>query len=173
MNPIRAIAELPFERRDARDLLNLRQHRDLPDADYTGFGHARVEAIRLESKDGEALEVRGALVLAVHSMEEPEELSGDIELEFFVPEVGEGYSVTVLLSAFLSVWLPLLRGDEQAIVLVVCNPNQTILPVPAAAGQTPFYYPLGDVESWLEVVDGRTSLHLVAGAWHCAEAGHE
>ncbi|MSP63407.1 MAG: hypothetical protein EXR72_24305 [Myxococcales bacterium] len=169
MNPIRAIADLPFLRRDVLDLLNLRHHRDQPDPDYTGFGHARVDTIRLDAEGGEPCDVRDALLLAVHSTEEPEELAGDIELEFFVPEVGEDYSVTVLLSVFLRVWLPLLRSDERAIVLVVCNPNRTLLPATTAAGQTPLYYPLGDVASWLDVADGRKYLRLHAGSWRRAE----
>ena len=169
MTPIRAIADLPFVRRDVLDLLNLRHHRAAPDPDYTGFGHARVDALQLEGDVGEPVEVRGALVIAVHSMEEPEELPGDIDLEFILPEVGADHSVTVLLSAFLRVWLPLVHGDERAIVLVVCNPNQTLLPAPAAAGRTPFYYPLGDVESWLHVADDHKEVRLAARSWRCAE----
>jgi hypothetical protein len=172
MTPIRAIADLPFVRRDVLDLLNLRHHRAAPDPDYTGFGHARVDALQLESEVGEPVEVREALVVAVHSTEEPEALPGDIDLEFVLPEVSADHSVTVLLSAFLRVWLPLVQGGERAIVLVVCNPNQTLLPAPAAAGQTPFYYPLGDVESWLEVEDGQQEVRLKAHSWRCAVAEH-
>jgi hypothetical protein len=172
MTPIRAIADLPFLRRDVLDLLNLRHHREAPDPDYTGFGHARVEALQLEGDEGEPVEVRGALVLAVHSMEEPEELPGDIDLEFIVPELGADHSVTVLLSDFLRVWLPLVHGDARAIVLVVCNPNQTLLPTPPAAGRTPFYYPLGDVESWLEVTDDHQQVRLAARSWRRAEVAH-
>jgi hypothetical protein len=172
MTPIRAIADLPFVRRDVLDLLNLRHHRAAPDPDYTGFGHARVDALHLEGEVGEPVEVRGALVIAVHSMEEPEELPGDIDLEFVLPEVSADHSVTVLLSAFLRVWLPLVHGDERAIVLVVCNPNQTLLPAPTAAGGTPFYYPLGDVESWLHEADDQQEVHLVARSWRCAEGEH-
>ncbi len=175
MNPIRAIADLPFLRREVLDLLNLRHHRDAPDVDYIGFGHAWVDAIRLEGLEGEhdePIEVRRALLIAVHTTKDPEKLPGDLELEFFVPEVGEDYSVTVLLSDFLRVWLPLVRADERAIVLVVCNPNRTPLPAPAAAAQTPFHYPLGDVESWLDVADGHKVLRLVAGSWRCAEREH-
>lgn len=172
MTPIRAIADLPFVRRDVLDLLNLRGQRAAPDPDYTGFGHARVDRLELESEEDEPVELRGALVIAVHSMEEPEELPGDIDLEFILPELGPDHSVTVLLSAFLRVWLPLVRGDERAIVLVVCNPNQTLLPAPAAAGRTPFYYPLGDVESWLDDQDGHQEVRLVARSWRRAEVAH-
>lgn len=170
MKPIRAIADLPFLRRDVLDLLNLRHHRDAPDPDFAGFGHARVDAIQLEGERDDPLVLRTALVIAVHTTEEPEALPGDLELEFFIPEVDKDYSVTVLLSAFLRVWLPLVRKEEQAIVLVVCNPNQTLLPTPAAAGQTPLYYPLGDVESWLDGASGQTYLRLVAGSWRRAES---
>jgi hypothetical protein len=172
MTPIRAIADLPFARRDVLDLLNLRHHLAAPDPDYTGFGHAQVDALRLEAEGDEPVEVRGALVIAVHSMEDPEELPGDLDLEFILPEVSAEHSVTVLLSAFLRVWLPLVHGDERAIVLVVCNPNQTLLPAPPAAGQTPFYYPLGDVESWLDIEDGQHEIRLVARSWRCAEGEH-
>jgi hypothetical protein len=172
MTPIRAIADLPFVRRDVLDLLNLRHHRAAPDPDYTGFGHARVAALQLEGDAGDPLELREALVIAVHSMEEPEELPGDIDLEFVLPEVGPDHSVTVLLSDFLRVWLPLVHGDERAIVLVVCNPNQTLLRAPAAAGRTPFYYPLGDVESWLDVADDDKQVRLAARAWRRAEGEH-
>ena len=52
-------------------------------------------------------------------------------------------------------------------VLVVCNPHRATIAVPAAlaATGTRFYYPLGDVECWLEEVDGRRELRLVADAW--------
>ncbi len=173
MTPIHAIADLPFARRDVRDLLNLRHHRAAPDPDYAGFGHARVDALQLAGEAGEPVDVHGALVIAVHSMEEPEETPGDIDLEFFLPAVSADHSVTMLLSAFLRVWLPLIRGDERAIVLVVCNPHQTLLRAPAAAGPTPFYYPLGDVESWLVADDDHhQSIRLVARSWRCAEGEH-
>jgi hypothetical protein len=167
VEPIRAIGELPFERRDVLDLLNLRAPRDAPDPDYAGYGHARVDAIHLEASGGEARLVRDALLIAVHSADEPEELDDDIELEFVVPAVADDYSVTVLLSRFLPVWLPRVGGDERAVVLVVCNPHRAAIARPAAlaASGTRFYYPLGDVESWLETGDGRRSLHLVAEAW--------
>lgn len=172
MTPVRAIADLPFVRRDVLDLLNLRHHRATPDPDYTGFGHARVDMLRLASDEGKPIEVRGALVIAVHSMEDPQELAGDIDLEFILPEVSADHSAVVLLSDFLRVWLPLIHGDERAIVLVVCNPNQTRFPAPPAAGQTPFYYPLGDVESWLEDEDGQQAIQLVARSWRRAEVEH-
>ena len=172
MTPIGAISDLPFVRRDVLDLLNLRHHRAAPDPDYTGFGHARVDALQLEGDDGQPVELHEALVIAVHSMEEPEEMSGDIDLEFILPETSGEHSVTVLLSAFLRVWLPLVRGDERAIVLVVCNPNQTLLRAPPSAGRTPFYYPLGDVESWLQAADDHQEVRLVARSWRRAEGEH-
>jgi hypothetical protein len=168
--PIRAIGELPFRPRDVFELLNLSEHRDAPDRDYAGYGHARVDEVYLETHAGVARRVRDALLIAVHSADEPEELDDDIELEFVVPEVGDDYSVTVLLSRFLPAWLPRVSADERAVVLVVCNPHQATLATPAAlaASGTPFYYPLGDVESWLETADGRRELRLVADAWRVA-----
>lgn len=177
MARIHRIAELPLRERDALDLLHLRVHRDVPDPDYTGYGFARVDAIRLESRDGSApIVVRDGLLVAVHSTEAPAPLPlpGDIELEFVIAEpasdpAGE-YSVTVLLSAFLDHWLPRLGDGERPVVLVVCNPNRTSLVRPRSAGRAPFHHPLGDVESWLEVERGRRWPCLVADAWRLAEA---
>jgi hypothetical protein len=165
MEPIRSIAALPFRRREALDLLDLRVRREAPNADYTGFGHALADEVVLEERDGGARVVREALLLAVHTAEDPEELPGDLELEFFVPEVGPDYSVTVLLSAFLHEWLPRVRGGESAIVLVVCNPLAARIARPEAAGATPFHHPLGDVEAWLAIDHGRQAIHLVADRW--------
>jgi hypothetical protein len=108
-------------------------------------------------------------VVAVHSTEHPENLADDVELEFVIPEVAADYSVTVLLSAFLRTWLPLVSGGERAIVIVVCNPHQATIAQPAAVGGTPVYYPLGDVESWVDDDDGHQTIRLVAQAWPTTE----
>jgi len=165
MRPIIRIDEIPFLQRDAQDLLNLGVHREIPDGDYTGFGYALIEEIRLEAFAlSEPIVLRDVLLLAMHSIEDPGESPDDLELEFFVPEVSADYSVTVLLSMFLSIWLPKIRARESAIVLAVCNPHEIRLPTPTT-GNTPFYYPLGDVESWLEAEDGRRIPCLTAAGW--------
>ncbi len=167
MEPIRAIAEIPFRRREPLELLNLQIDRDEPDPDYTGFGYSRVPLIRLEAADGTPpLVVRDALLIALHCTEIGPALPDDVELEFFVDEVEKDYSVTTPLSAFLASWLPKIRGDEQAVVLALCNRHRAAIPRPAALGATPFYFAEGDVDSWL---DPEGALRLVADAWRRAD----
>jgi hypothetical protein len=164
--PIQSIGDIPFRQRPVLELLNLDVRRDAPDLDYAGFGHARAAEIVLETRDGARRVVAEPLILAVHSDDDPEPLDGDIELAFDDGDPDGG--VAVLLSDFLRVWLPRLRGDERAIVLVACNPHRAHLPRPAGAPDVPVFYALGDVESWLEGDDRRQTLHLVAEAWRTA-----
>jgi hypothetical protein len=168
------IAELPFRRRDILDLLHLDTDREEPDPDYAGYGHGIAPVIGLASRRGGAQLVRDALVIAVHSADEPERPADDILLELAVPEVAAGHAVTVLLSDFLRVWLPRLRsdGDERRpIVLVVCNAHHARLARPPAARGVPLHYPLGEVESWIHFDGGQGSLRLVADAWCLLEDG--
>lgn len=169
MQPIRSIAELPFREHDPLELLNLLEARDSPVLDDTRFGWCRLGELWLDDGSAEPRRVRDALVLAVHAAEEPERLADDVELEFFVEEVAKDYSVTVLLSKFLEVWLPRVSGGERAIVLAMCNPHRATLARPAIAGATPVHYALGDVDSWLDVVDGRRHVRLAADSWRLAE----
>ncbi|WP_437783475.1 hypothetical protein [Sorangium sp. So ce1097] len=171
MQPLRSISELPFRCRPALELLNLEQHRDAPDVESTQFGWCRVDALWLDGRaDREPLRVTDALVVAVHSADEPEVLPDDVELEFFVEEVAKDYSVTVLLSAFLERWLPAAFSGERAIVLAMCNPHAARIRRPEAAGRTPVYYADGDVDAWLDTdTDGRRHIRLEAEAWHIAE----
>lgn len=170
MQPIRSIAELPFRQHDPLELLNLTTPRDTPVLDDTRFGWCHLAELWLDDGAGEPRLVRDALVLALHAAEEPEALADDVELEFFVEEVAKDYSVTVLLSKFLAVWLPRVAGrGERAIVLAMCNPHRAVLPRPPAAGATPVHYALGDVDSWLDVVDGRRHVRLAADTFCLAE----
>jgi hypothetical protein len=171
MEPIRSILDIPFAEHDLVELLNLHEDRDVPDFDYSRFGHARADVLFLEERGGlEPLPpVRDALLLALHSTEEPELLDRDIELEFFVEEVARDYSVTVLLSAFLEKWLPLVSRDERAVVLALCNPHGAAIARPAILRGTPLYYAVGDVESWLDTEDGRPLIRLMADAWRLAD----
>jgi hypothetical protein len=167
MGPIRSLAEIPFDRREPLDLLNLSQDRAAPDADYTGFGHTRLDLVWLEDKTGTRVPVPDALVLALHSCDLGEAMPDDVQLEFFIDEVEPGYSVRANLSDFLRARLPELRGDEGAIVLAMCNPHRATLARPAAAGSVPVHYPVGDVESWLD----EEGVRLQAEAWRVAGGG--
>ncbi|KYF72980.1 hypothetical protein [Sorangium cellulosum] len=171
MQPLRSISELPFHGRPALELLNLEQHRDAPDLESTQFGWCQVAEVWLDGRaDRAPLRVTDALIVAVHAADEPEALSDDVELEFFVEEVAKDYSVTVLLSTFLDRWLPAAFRGERAIVLAMCNPHAARIRPPKAAGRTPVYYADGDVDTWLDTDgDGRQRIRLEAEAWHIAE----
>ncbi len=154
MPMITSIAELPFAERPVLELLRLDDPaRTAPDLDYAGFGHARVDRVTLAGAGGG--EVRDARLLALHSADDGEALADDVELEFVLDDG----SVAALLSAFLARWLPRVRGDERALVLVMCNPHRATL---ALALDVPVYYALGDVTSWLSD-DGE--LELIAETW--------
>jgi hypothetical protein len=146
----RTILELPFRERRLHDVLHLDGKRVAPDRDYAGYGWARADAIWLDE-----LRVRDALVLALHSADDAEPLTDDIELEF---ELAGHAPVSVLASMFLAKWLPQLPRAS-AIVLAVCNPHRATLHVPAPA---PLYYAHGDVESWLDEGDAGTRIRLAA-----------
>lgn len=167
MQPIRAIAELPFHEHDPLELLNLLEMRESPVLDDSRFGWARVGDLWLDDGRDAPRHLRDALVLGLHAAEEPEPLADDVELEFFIDEIAKDYSVTVLLSKFLDVWLPRVSGGERAIVLAMCNPHRARLARPASAGATPLHYGAGDVDSWLDLPERR--IRLAAPAWRLAE----
>jgi hypothetical protein len=170
LQPIRSIADLPFRPKDPLELLNLHVERATPVLDDIGFGWSRVGELWLDDGAAEPRPLRDALVFALHAAEEPEPLADDVELEFFIEEVAKDYSVTVLLSKFLDVWLPRVTGaGERHIVLAMCNPHRALLPRPPRAGATPVHHALGDVDSWLDVVDGRRHVRLAADTWRIAE----
>ena len=171
MQPIESIDDLPFHERDALTLLNFRADESELDDDYYQYGYARIDVVNLIA-DGATeplTQVRDALLLALHSADEPEYLTDDVELEFFVDEVADDYSVTVLLSDFLAHWLPRITGGERAIVLVLCNPHNAVLAAPLAAHGVPVYYPMGDdVQSWSDQDAYGVSVELIADAWRLA-----
>ena len=171
MDEIRSIAELPFAERSLLTLLHLDEQRDSPDLDFAGYGYGRADSLWLARHDHpELVQVKDALILALHSADEGEVLAGDVELEFEVEAVAPGYSVTVLLSDFMRIWLSRIGGAERAIVLALCNPHRAVLPRPASSGSTPLYYAIGNVDSWGDWdEDGGQSLTLVADDWRVAE----
>jgi hypothetical protein len=151
------IAELPFREKPVLELLNLLEARSEPDHDYAGYGWSRVSRIWLAgARDGAYVD--DALVLGLHTADDAEAIAGDIELEFELPDAPP---VSVLASAFLARWLPVLP-QASAIVLALCNPHNASLLLPSSA-TVPMHVALGDVTSWLGEEGER--IELVADSW--------
>ena len=182
----RSLAELPFERQEPLALLGLEpgpggEWRTEPDHDYARFGWAEVEAIVLEADDGLRRVVGPALVLALHSTDEPSPSAGVIELELELhdleteldasvgmtdgPEPPEPLVIRAPLDRFLEVWLPRLPSTASHVVLALCNPLHLDPARPAALGERHLCYAYGDVLSWLDH-DESTSIRLRAPSWH-------
>src|SRR5688572_15107457 len=90
----RSLAEIPFEHEEPLGLLGLQPGPDgawrrEPDLDYGRFGWAQAEALVLEDDDGRRRDIGPALVLALHSTDEPSPDDAVIELEFELPLDGE------------------------------------------------------------------------------------
>lgn len=159
------IAQLPFHERPVRELLHLVGERDAPDHGYAGHGWARVPRVWLAAGAGDAGTgrfVADALVLALHSPDDAEPRTDDVELELELPD---GSSVLVLLSRFLATWLPKLPRAS-AIVLALCNPHRATPRVPEGA-TAPIHYARGDVTSWLDR-DRGDRVELLAESWGTA-----
>ena len=156
---VRAIAELPFHERPVLELLNLVGDRSEPDADYAGYGWARISRLWLAEHGAAARSVDDVLLLALHCPDDGEALGDDIELYFELPEQAP---VTVLASKFFASWLPRMPEDVSAIVLALCNPHQTLLARPSGTS-LPLHFALGEVESWQSRDDGR--IELRAPSW--------
>jgi hypothetical protein len=162
------IGDLPFHQRPALELLGLTHDLGAAtiDVDYTGFGWARVDRLWLTDASSARVPVADALVLGLHSADDSEGLSDDIELEFVLEP---GRSVTVLASAFLERWLPRLPITAAgAIVLAMCNPHRARLRSPSLdiAAPATLYHGIGDVDSWLDDSDhDGPSLRLTAAEW--------
>jgi hypothetical protein len=145
------IGELPFHERPILELLALEKDLTVEESrQYAGFGWTRTPAIWLNDEL-----VTNALIIAVHADDHGEHVANDIELGFELPD----QDVTVLLSAFLRVWLPRLPSDH-TIVLAVCNPFNEILKIPGPA----IRYPLGEARAWIET-DRTPDISLEAETW--------
>ena len=154
---ISSIDALPFRERPLLELLHLDEgsgDRHAPSRDYAGFGWAQVPRIYLD--DGSPRAVSNALVIAVHAADDAAPLPDDIDLAFELPG---NDNARVLLSRFLSVWIPKLPPAE-TIVLVACNPHRAKLRSTVSAAT--FHYGLGDVASWL---DPGQHVRLTAETW--------
>jgi hypothetical protein len=159
------VVDLPFRERPAIELLGFVEGRAELDHDYAGFGWARLPSVWLV--DDEEHRVDDALVLALHSPDDSEPISDDIELEFELEPGREaiepsgrrepGRSVIVMLSLFLEQWLPKLP-KASAIVLVLCNPHRA-----RPALGVPLWLADGDVEAWRDDAD---RILLRAETWY-------
>ncbi|HEX7836522.1 MAG TPA: hypothetical protein VF469_03615, partial [Kofleriaceae bacterium] len=145
-----------------RELLHLAGERDAPDPGYAGHGWARVPRVWLGTGADGGRFVADALVLALHSPDDAEPRTDDIELELDLPD---GSSVLALLSRFLATWLPKLPRAS-AVVLALCNPHRATLRAPAGA-TAPIHYAHGDVTSWLDR-DRGDRIELLAESWGTA-----
>lgn len=181
MQAPRSLAEIPFEREEVLALLGLRPGpdgawRSEPDFDYARFGWAEAEALVLEGEDGTRELVGPALVLALHSTDDPSPDAGVIELELELhdhddpAEDAEPLVIRAPLDRFLEVWLARLRSTAPHVVLVLCNPLRLDPARPAALGPRHLHYAYGDVLSWLDHGDLHdlqdASIRLHAHQWH-------
>ena len=184
MKAPRSLAELPFSRDEPLALLGLvpgpdGRWRSEPDHDYGRFGWAQADALVLENDDGSRLHVGPALVLALHSTDDPSPDDGVIELELELhdvePELGaseardpaEPLVIRAPLDRFLDAWLPRLPASAPHVVLALCNPLHLDPARPSALGARNLHYAYGDVLSWLDHQGDRSaSIRLRAHAWH-------
>ncbi|MEX1365721.1 MAG: hypothetical protein AB1Z98_21515 [Nannocystaceae bacterium] len=172
MAPPRSLVEVPFEHAQPRRLLGLERPRATPDHDYDRYGWTVVRDLVLED-ERERRELAEALVLALHSADEPSpgaSSDGELELELDVPDPAGGEPLTVLapLQAFLAAHLGGLADDSPDVVLALCNPNAVAIErPPGLASRRRLHYAHGDVTSWLDVHDdGRAVIRLRATSWH-------
>lgn len=171
--PVQTLADLPFVAREPWDLLGLDPQRAGPDPDHDTAGYCRLPALLLEDAGGGLTPVKDALVLGLHSRDDAEPLTGDIELEFVMREGEETYSAVALLSEFFDKRLAGLVGDASAVVLALCNPQRADLKRPAGLGERPLYYAHGDVTAWMQRRPGvrhwrpgEVQIFLAAERWH-------
>jgi hypothetical protein len=176
MKAPRSLAEIPFEREPALALLGLQPGPDgawrrEPDCDYAGFGWAEAEVLVLEAADGTRKVVGPALVLALHSTDDPSPDAGVIELELDLHDEAEAEPLVIRapLDRFLDVWLARLPSAAPHVVLALCNPLRLDPARPAALGARQLHYAYGDVLSWLDHLhddDDPPSIRLHAHTWH-------
>lgn len=178
-----SLAELPFERHDPLVLLDLQARPDgtrraEPNLDYAGFGWAELDALVLESDDGTREPLGPALVLALHTPDDPPHLDHlELALELPDPDAdpdphADPAPLVVLapLDRFLAAWLPRLPRAAPHVVLALCNPGHLDPPRPSLLGPRQLHYAHGDVLAWLDVDPScpelRPQIRLHAHAWH-------
>lgn len=157
---VATIADLPFSMAPPDDLLGIDWGRPgFVDEDHQGFGWGIVPRLSLISTRSERIELRDALVLALHSAERGHSGSGPFDLEFVV----DGETLHVPLDRFLEVWLPRLPPSPE-LVLAVCNPTAFPLRRPPLPERTRVWAPVGNVDSSAQHQSDTTWL-LTAQSW--------
>jgi hypothetical protein len=164
------LEDLRFEARDPLSLLGIVRGRAEPDLEFAGYGYARVPELELVGADGPSTLVYDALVLALHTPDEPDETSTELELEFELELDGELVSALVPLHRFLELAAAPLVGDATDVVLALCNP-QSLRPTPPSwlVGPRRLHFATGDVIAWLDEHDGRETIRLHAERWDVLE----
>jgi hypothetical protein len=159
---MRSIADLPFVRKPAMRLLGLEDEcRTEVDREFAGFGWGVLPRLVLTSDRDPPRAVNDALVLALHTPDEPGE---DLELEFWLEHDGEALAVLVPWDAFASAHVrPLLSAVHRDVVLALCNPLHRAIERPVWVADRRLHYADGDVTSWLDP-DG--TIRLQATRWH-------
>ncbi len=160
------IEDLPFEEREPLALLGIVRGREAPDLDYGGYGFARIDVLDLAGADDRTTEIRDALVLALHTPDDPP--SGKtLEIELEVELEGEEVSVIAPLQAFLERRAASIV-EKTEVVLALCNPRGVQPERPSwLTGGRRLHWAKGDVIAWLDVFDdGRERIRLQAESWH-------
>lgn len=173
------IEDLPFEEREPLALLGIVRGRTEPDLEFAGFGFATLSEVALAGASGPGTVVRDALVLALHTPDEPDEGENglDVELEISLGDEPDAQVVSILvpLQRFLEERAGEVVGDARDVVLALCNPRD-LRPVPPCwlVGTRRLHFATGDVIAWLDIEDdGRERVRLQAERWHTMSAEPE
>ncbi len=174
MPPVTTLAALPFPERDPWELLGLDPGRSEPDLDHETSGYCRLPAVSIEDADGRRKTlVGGILLLGLHSRDDAEPRTDDVELEFVLRDGDETYSAVTRLSEFLRLRLAGLVHGAGTVVLALCNPQGATVTRPPGLGERPLYYADGDVTAWMQRrpgahgwTPGEVEIILAAERWH-------
>lgn len=159
-----ALADVPFERKPTLALLGLEDEQRIEvDREFAGFGWNVLPRVVL-ADDEQRIALADALVLALHTPDEPTPDRDDLELAFFVLHEGEELELRVPWPKFAETRVrPLLDAAHGDVVLALCNPERREIDRPAWLGSRRLHWAEGDVTSWLDP-DG--TIRLQASRWH-------
>lgn len=159
-----ALADVPFERKPTLALLGLEdEQRTEVDREFAGFGWNVLPRVVL-ADDEQRIDLADALVLALHTPDEPEP-DRALELAFVVLHEGEELELRVPWVEFAETRVrPLVDASHGDVVLALCNPEHRRIDRPSWLGTRRLHWADGDVTSWLDP-DG--TIRLQATRWHC------